>query len=68
MHHNEFTLHLKAKQEYWNEILCDIRNSGVINMHEAPSYLMQHHDLSWSEATEVFKAWVNTSQQKKVRA
>ena len=56
----DFTIPLKMKitQEQY-AFLCDLRRSGKTNMFDAGKYLVVEYGVSFTEATELVKEWMN---------
>lgn len=42
------------------EYLDDLRDSGRVNMHTSPEYVMQAFDLSGEEANKAVAKWMDT--------
>lgn len=44
--------------EMYFEYLRDLRDSGKVNMFEAPNYLVAEFGIDKDEAIKIFKEWV----------
>ena len=47
------------------QFLDDLRESGVTNMFESPTYLMDEYGLSKDEAFQIFLRWTKQDKFKK---
>jgi|TARA_R100001463_G_scaffold28356_2_gene64933 hypothetical protein len=47
-------------QENWNVVLDDLRESGIINMFGAPSWLQDNFCVSKKESQQIFNNWTET--------
>lgn len=54
----EFLADWETKRQYYWNFLERLRRSGVINMFEATSYLMEEFGLSKSEASKILRDWM----------
>ena len=48
------------KPEAYFDLLQALRESGTMNMFEAPRWLQKEMDLTREQAVETFKAWTQT--------
>ena len=53
-------IHLEDDLEIFFEELDALRESGEMNMYEAPRWLRDNYDLNREEAMHVFTKWTET--------
>ena len=51
------------KDEDYFEYLTELRDSGSINMMEAPLWLQDEYEMSKAEARRIFIAWTESFKQ-----
>ncbi len=51
--------------DYFMKALDDLRNSGTMNMFEAPRYISDEYEIHYSTATDLFHYWTENGSHSK---